>query len=80
MILVFDINEFSLCLIKFDLINAKVNMIMKAGQTHYFFNFPLSLPLPPFFVIWVVHSEYVLIQIQLKGVFITTLLYINTKI
>ena len=74
MILVFDINEFSLRLIKFDLINAKVNMIMKAGQAPYYLNFSLSLPLPPFFVIWVVHGYLVTFQIQFKGVFITTLL------
>lgn len=69
MILVFDINEFSLRLIKFYLINAKVNMIMKAGQTPYYLNFPLSLPLPPFFVIGL-NSCIFLIQFQFKGVFV----------
>ena len=42
---------------------------MKAGQTPYYLNFPLSLPLPPFFVIGL-NSCIFLIQFQFKGVFV----------
>jgi len=72
MILVFDINEFPLCLFKIDLINTKAKMIMKAGQTHYYLNFPLSLPLPPFFVNWVFHLVDVIILFSIKGGFYIT--------